>query len=97
MSKITKQQIEEWKKTHGDIFKLSIEEFEGFFKRPSRKSVGYASVAGKTNPIKFNEVLAKECWLGGDDVILTRDDLFLSIGAQLAELIGAKEAELVKL
>ena len=97
MSKITKEQIAQWKEKHGDIYKLTIEDHECFLKKPSRKSIGYASVGSKNNPIKFNEIMLKECWLGGDEQIMTNDDLFLAAGVQLAELVQVKEAELVKL
>lgn len=97
MTKVSKEQIAEWKKKHGDIFLLTVDGHEAYLKKPSRQEVGFATVAGKTNPIKFNETLLKGCFLGGDEAIMKDDDLFLSVSAQLAELIGTKEAELVKL
>lgn len=98
----SKEQIEEWKKKHGEMYRLSIVDSEEnahvcYLKKPSRKSIGYASVGSKSNPIKFNEILLKECFVGGDEEIMKDDDLFLSAGGQLAELIQIREAELVKL
>ncbi|MCL1942803.1 MAG: hypothetical protein FWF54_04555 [Candidatus Azobacteroides sp.] len=97
MEKAGKEQIAEWKAMYGDVYLISVDGKEAYLKQPSRKIIGYASVAGKNNPIKFNEVILNDCWLGGDEEIKTNDTLFLSVSSQLAELIQIKEAELVKL
>ena len=52
---------------------------------------------GAKDPIKFNEIMLANCWLGGSEAIKTDDDLFLGASGKLAELIEVKEAELVKL
>jgi hypothetical protein len=94
---VSKQQIEEWKSQHGEIFRIKVLDKECYLKKPSRKALGYASMAGKDNPLKFNEVLLNDCWLGGDEEIKTNDELFLSASAKIAELIKVEEAELEKL
>lgn len=95
--KIDKEQIQQWKSKHGEIFRLKVEDKECYLKKPSRKALGYATVASKDNPLKFNEVILNECWLGGDEEIRTNDDLFLSVSGKLSEIIEIKEAELEKL
>lgn len=99
MSEISQQQmqIDGWKAKYGEVFRIKIADKECYLKKPSRKALGYASVAGKDNPLKFNEVILNDCWLGGDDEIKTDDTLFLSISSKIAELIEVKEAELEKL
>lgn len=92
-----KKQIEEWKAKHGRVFCVTVGDKACYLKKPSRKALGYATVAGKDNPLKFNEVILKDCWLGGDEEIQTNDDLFLGVSAQLPNLIEAKEAELSEL
>jgi hypothetical protein len=94
---VTQSQIDEWKKKHGDIFKITVEDKVCYLKKPSRKALGYASVAGKENPLKFNEVILKDSWLAGDDEIQTDDTLFMSVSAKLTALIEIKDAELEKL
>jgi hypothetical protein len=94
---VTKEQINAWKKEHGDIFKITVEDKVAYFKKPSRKTLGFASMAGQSNPLKFNEVIMRDCFLGGDDEIKTDDTLFLSASAKLGEIIETKEAELEKL
>jgi hypothetical protein len=93
----TKEQIENWKAKHGDIFRIQVEDKACYLKKPGRKTLGYASLAGKENPLKFNEILLKDCWLDGDETIRTDDGLFLSVSSRLPELIEIKEAELEKL
>jgi hypothetical protein len=92
-----KEQIENWKGKYGDVFRVQVDDKVCYLKKPSRKALGYASMAGKENPLKFNEVLLNDCWLDGDADIKTNDDLFLSVSSRLAELIEVKEAELEKL
>jgi hypothetical protein len=91
------EQIAGWKAMYKDVFAIRVADRIAYLKRPSRKALGYASVSGKDNPLKFNEVLLNDCWLGGDEAIKTDDTLFLSASAKIAELIHVEEAELEKL
>lgn len=93
----TPGQIEAWKQKHGDVFAVTVGNSVCYLKRPTRKAISYASVAGKNDPLKFNEVLLNDCWLGGDDRIKSDDTMFISASAKVAELIEVKEAELKKL
>lgn len=97
MANITKEQIATWKEKYGSIFQLSVDGKEAYLRKPDRKTLGYASTAGQTDPLKFNEVLLKGCWLGGDEEIRTDDELFLAASGKLGGLIQVKEAELKKL
>ncbi|MDR1120039.1 MAG: hypothetical protein LBM08_03900 [Dysgonamonadaceae bacterium] len=92
-----KEQIDAWKAKHGEVFRIQVEGKACYLKKPGRKTLGYASLAGKENPLKFNEILLNDCWLDGDEVIKTDDTLFLSVSSKLSELIEVKEAELEKL
>ncbi|MDR0266388.1 MAG: hypothetical protein LBJ04_24460 [Sphingobacterium sp.] len=101
MYKATKEQIAEWKEKYGGVFKIKVEDESGdkvcYLKKPSRKVLGMATVAGKDNPIKFNETVIRECWLGGDEDIKTDDTLFLSASGKIPEIIETRQAELEKL
>lgn len=90
-------QIEAWKQKFGEIYAVKCDGHVAYLKKPSRKAISYASVAGKTDPVKFNEVLLNDCFIGGSEKVKTDDSLFLGISAKLAELIEVKEAELEKL
>lgn len=94
---ITKEQIQEWKKKHGDIFRLTVEGKVAYLRTPDRKTMSYASSFASSEPLKFNEILLENCWLGGDEEIKTNDILFLSASSKLAEIIQIKTATLEKL
>ncbi len=94
---ITEEQIQNWKQKHGEIFKIDVEDKTCYLKRPSRKALSFASQVGAKDPLKFNEIILKDCWIDGDEEIQVDDTLFLSASSKLAELIEVKEASLVKL
>ncbi len=94
---VNQEQIDAWKKQHGEVKALIIDGHIGYLKKPDRKTLGYASTVGSKDPIKFNEIILNNCWLGGSEAIKTDDSLFLSTGQVLADLIQVKEAELVNL
>ncbi len=95
--KVTQEQIQEWKKKYGTIHKLVVDDKEAYLKTPDRKTLSYATSIATKDPLKFNEVLLNNCWLGGDQEIKTDDTLFLSASAKLADLIEVKEASLEKI
>jgi hypothetical protein len=93
----TKEQIQEWKKQYGDIFLVKVDDKAVYLKKPSRHTLGMASVMAKENPMKFSETMLADCWLAGDDDIKTNDDYFLAVASKLSDLVQVKEAELEKL
>lgn len=97
MAEVTKEQIESWKKKHGDVFEVNVDGRTAYLKRPDRKVLGAASVLGKDDPMKYNETLLGNCWLGGDEEIKTDDSLFLGVSSVLAEIIEIKKAEIKKI
>lgn len=98
MFQATEDQIADWKKKHGSIFQIIVEDQHScYLCAPNRKQLSYAAVAGKTDPLKFNETILRECWLGGDEEIKTDDSLFLAASSQLTQLIEVKKAAVVKL
>lgn len=96
-NKITQEQINEWKKKHGEIFKLEVDGRVAILKTPDRKTLSYATSIAQKDPLKFNEILLTNCWVSGDEKIKTDDALFLSASSKLADLIEIKEASLEKL
>jgi len=90
-------QIEGWKKQYGEISAIIVDCKIAFLKKPDRRTLGYASTAGQKDPMKFNEIILDNCFLGGDEEIKKDDSLFLAASAKIVELIEIKEAELVKL
>ena len=97
VEKTIEQKISEWKAKHGDVFQVELDGRVAYLKRPDRKVLGAAAVTGKSDPMKYNEVILNNCWLEGDEEIRTNDAMFLGVSAQLAEIIEIKEATLKKL
>jgi hypothetical protein len=93
----TPDQIKEWKEKYGVVNAVKVDGHICYLKNPSRSHLSAASVAAKTDPLKFNEVILRNCWLGGSEEIRTNDALFLGASGVLDQLIEIKEAELEKL
>lgn len=94
---VSQEQIQEWKAKYGDVFKITSGDKVCFLRAPKRKELSYASLAGKDDPLAFNEVILKSCWLGGDEEIKTNDAYFMGASAVLGDIIQVKTAELEKL
>lgn len=96
MTEVTEEQIAQWKKKHGDIFRITVGGKEAYLHKPDRKTLGYASQY-KDNPIRMAEAILNNCWIDGDPEIKTDDSLFLGVSQKLGSLVEIKEAELSKL
>jgi len=88
--------IAKWKKEHGEIQGIIIGDKVAFLKKPDRRTLSFASVAGQKDPMKFNEIILEHCFIGGDEDIKNDDSLFLAASSKIVDLIEIKEAELVK-
>lgn len=89
--------IKEWKAKYRDVFEISVEGKTCYLRKPDRKVLGFAAKASEKNPLAFNEVILKNCWLDGDEEIRTNDDYYLAVSGKLSEIIEIKEAEIKKL
>ena len=94
---VTKEQIQEWKNQYKDIFVTRVADKKVYLRTPDRKTLSYASTLATKDPLRFNEVILENCWLGGDEEIKTNDELFLAVSSKLPDLIQIKEATLEKL
>jgi hypothetical protein len=92
----TAEQIADWKKKHGDIFKVEVGDSVCYLKKPDRKTMSYVATLG-SNPIRANEALLQNCWLGGDESIKTDDEKFFGVSSKLNEIVEIKDAEITKL
>ncbi|MCZ2393054.1 MAG: hypothetical protein LC105_04245 [Chitinophagales bacterium] len=97
MEKLSQEEINQLKAKHGALHLLEVEDKWAILKNPSRKTLSYASSVASKDPIKFGEILLKDCMVAGDDEIQNEDAYFLAASAKVAELIKVKEATLVKL
>lgn len=93
----TPEQIAEWKKKHGSIFEIEVEGRRAYLHSPSRNTMSYAATTSKNDPMKFNEVILKGCWLEGDLEIQTDDRLFMGVSQQIDQILEVAEATIKKL
>ena len=93
----TPEQIEEWKKKHGAVFELTIEDKSCILRKPTIKEISAATAVGQKDPLAFNGVILTNCWLAGDEEIKTNSDYFLAAGGKLGKIIEIKESEIKKL
>ncbi len=97
MVKVTKQQIEEWKKQHGKVWELTVGDKIAYVRSPSRKEISASGTIAQSDPLQSNEFLLNACWLGGDNDILEDDSYFLGAVAQLEEIVDIKKGSIKKL
>ena len=93
----TVAEIDEWKKRHGDIYAIKVDGHLCYLRKPTRRDLSFASSAGKKDPLKFNETLLRDCWLGGSEAIRRDDDKFMGASGVLDKIIPDAEAALEKL
>ena len=81
MSKISKEQIEAWKKEHGEVKEIQVKVSEkdvaiGYLKKPSRdhKAVSLSMVS-QYKLLEAGEYLMTNLWLGGDERLNTPGDI----------------------
>ncbi len=93
----TPEQIEAWKKEHGEIFQVVVEDHLAYFKKPGRKILAYASKALQESSIQYVEELLDNTFVGGSKEVLTNDDYFLAAVQVVDQMLVLKTAELTKL
>ena len=93
--KYNKEQIQEWKKKHGDLFEITVDGKSCILHRPTRRDLSYASVI--KDPIKMSEMMLGQLWVAGDEELKTNDELFMAVVSKMDEVLKVKEAEIKKL
>jgi hypothetical protein len=95
---VSEQQIEDWKKQYGTVYKFTAEDGKvGYFKKPDRKVMDAVASKASTNPVLSNEILAKSSFIGGDDELITNDANFFGLSQKLKGLLKVVEGELEEL
>ena len=99
---VNETKIAELKQQHGDIFAVKVRDTEGdihvaYLRKPKRRDLSAASVAGSKDPLKFNETIMRQCWIAGDETIRTDDYLFLAASGVISDIVEVGEDELEKL
>lgn len=96
---ITQAMIDGWKKEYGTVISYTVDGKEGFFRKPTRQEISYASIASNQmkDVMKYSETLMNSCWLGGDRDILDKDEYFIGAMGVIEALAEVKTGEVKKL
>lgn len=92
----TTEQVDAWKAKYGVVFAYTADDKICYLRKPDRMTLNYASRL-QNDPLKSNELLIKNCWLGGWDGFKTEDEYFFGLNNKLKEIIQVKQGELAKL
>lgn len=96
------QKVQKWKEQYKNVFAYDVETDEGktvrlYFKQPDRRVLSAATITAKGDPMRYNEVVLKNCLLEGDECLLKDDSIFFGLSSKVDELVNAKVGELKKL
>lgn len=99
---ITDEQIAEWKRKHktDKLHKLSVKVAEGdiavgYLKPPKREVKATAlSMYSQNKILECGEFIRNNCWLGGDERLMSDGDVADSAAIQASGVIKFLEAEL---
>lgn len=69
----------------------------GYCYQPNRQALAAALSLIDKDPLRANESLLRNVWLGGDDRLLNEDDFFLGCLEPLGQLISFKTGRLKKI
>jgi len=95
---ISQEQIDAWKKQYGSVYRFTSEDGKiGYFKKPDRKVMDAVAAKATSNPVLSNEILAKTCFIGGDEELITNDANFFGLSQKLKGLLQVIEGELQEL
>lgn len=97
IGKVDDVQVQSWKNAHGDVYAVTVEGSICYLKKPDRQTFRAITSVGQSDPIRGNEILLDNCWLGGDESIKTNDEKFFAVSGQLAKIIEIKQSDLKKL
>jgi hypothetical protein len=85
---VTPEMIADWKKKYGAVWKYEAEDGKtAFFRAADRKIAGLASTA--PDPVAGNEILARNCFLAGDECIVEEDKYFFGLSRELPKYLKA--------
>jgi hypothetical protein len=95
---ITAEQIEAWKKEHGQVFKYVADDKVAYLRAVDRDT--YALAAAKVSsagPGKFNDIIIERIWLAGDEELRKQNGYYFGLIEFIEELMAKKKGTLTEL
>jgi len=90
----TPVQIESWKKQHGEIRQLNVNDATCIVRMPKLEDVDMAQTIGKDDEVKTGLIQLRNCWLAGDEKILNDLDYTLNASRIMGRLFPVLECTL---
>lgn len=104
-------QIAAWKKLHGDVYEITVDDHVGYVRGFDRATMKFAlsqlkikldkdsqgAEVSVEKMIELGEIGLKNCWIGGSEEILSNDRMFMAAALQVGELFEIAETTLKKL
>ena len=98
---VSEEQVAQWRHRHGKVIRIDVTDDKdlhvGYFKRPGVDTLRAVTKVAKTDEIAAAETLAKNCWLGGSEAMLTDGVLFTETQQQLAKMLQSCHGSLKNL
>ena len=98
---VSEEQVAQWRHRHGKVIRIDVTDggdlHVGYFKRPGIDTLRAVTKVAKTDEIAAAETLAKNCWLGGSEAMLTDGVLFTETQQQLAKMLQSCHGSLKNL
>lgn len=98
---VVEAKIESWKKQYRKIVEIEIEDEEGvyhaYMHSPDMKTMKAAMDIGKKDEMEATEVLIKNCWIEGAQVMLTDGLLYVQLANQVQKMFGSAVGRLKNL
>jgi len=91
---VTPEQIAQWKKEHGKVFKYEVDGKVCFLRPVDRNVYSVALSKVSSNPAKFNETVIEYIWLGGDEEIRKVDRYYFGLIDFVEEFLDKKKGSL---
>lgn len=96
--KLNEQEIEALKAKHREVFEFEVDGKVCYLKKPDRKLLGAAMKMSEKDPMKFNETIMSNCFVGGYEGFKdVNGDLFLDIESEFTELLKRRAVSVKKL
>lgn len=99
MAKVTKEQIESWKKENPEgVFQIQSKDGKtGYIKAPDRTTLSLAHSFLPHDKLSYVATILDNSWLGGDEELKTNNKHFLGIAPIIDNAVEFVEAEIKKL
>lgn len=99
----SKEQIESWKATYGEIHEITVTDKQGnqrvcYLKEANRDVIAQAlSLHSAKKLLECGETILNNCFIGGDELIKTDERLNMAAALQAKETVEFLEATLKKI